>query len=299
MKILSIGHAAYDITFPVENFIVENTKNRVNNKIENGGGPACTAAYLLGKWNADVTFLGIVGKDFYGEQIISELESVNVNTKYIEKKENYQTTSSIIINNQTNGSRTILTYRPNTIVMNDVKLDFTPDIILIDGQEYELSKKMIERYPNAISIIDASRTTKEIIELSKIVDYLVCSLNFAEELSQIKTNKEDNSTYANLYGNLEKLFSNNIIVTLEEKGCLYKKDGVIKIMPSLNTNAVDTTGAGDIFHGAFTYGISKKYDIETILKISNIAGAVSTKYIGGRNSVRTLEEMSKYSEIFK
>ena len=44
MKILVIGHAAYDITLPVKKFIVENTKNRIEERVENGGGPACTAA---------------------------------------------------------------------------------------------------------------------------------------------------------------------------------------------------------------------------------------------------------------
>ena len=48
MKILCIGHVAYDITVPLEEFPTENTKNRVNERIECGGGPASNAAYLLG-----------------------------------------------------------------------------------------------------------------------------------------------------------------------------------------------------------------------------------------------------------
>ena len=69
MKIVCIGHAAYDIVIPMEGYPIENTKNRLNIKIEGGGGPAATAAYLLGKWGCDVSFLGVVGSDQYGNYI--------------------------------------------------------------------------------------------------------------------------------------------------------------------------------------------------------------------------------------
>ena len=84
-KITCIGHAAYDITFPLSSYPIENTKNRVNKMVLGGGGPASTAAYLLGKWGVDTTFIGIIGKDIYGEKIKQELKSVNVNIDYMEE----------------------------------------------------------------------------------------------------------------------------------------------------------------------------------------------------------------------
>ena len=72
MKIVCIGHAAYDITIPVLTYPVENTKNRVHDRIECGGGPACNAAYLLGCWKSDVEFVGVVGNDSYGKKIVEE-----------------------------------------------------------------------------------------------------------------------------------------------------------------------------------------------------------------------------------
>ena len=80
MKILAIGHAAYDTTIPVDGYPKENTKNRVKQQIECGGGPACNAAYLLGKWGLDVAFAGVVGKDRFGEKIKQELTEAHVNT---------------------------------------------------------------------------------------------------------------------------------------------------------------------------------------------------------------------------
>ena len=298
MKVLCLGHAAYDITIPLDEFPKENTKNRVNMRVECGGGPASNAAYLLGKWGVEVYFAGVVGDDEYGQTIKRELESVNVNTDYLEINPEFITTSSFIIANKSNGSRTILTYRPKEMKMSGLNLNFTPDVILIDGQEYEISKQVLRAYPNAISIIDAGRATPEIVELSKMVNYLVCSKRFAEEVTGIKIDYDNKETIVNLYNKLKEMFKNTIVVTLEKKGCLYEKNGAIKIMPSIKVKAIDSTGAGDIFHGAFTYGIVKKMEFEQILKLANIAGALSVTRIGGRNSVFSLEEIKKvYGEI--
>ena len=64
--------------------------------------------------------------------------------------------------------------------------------------------------------------------------------------------------------------------------------------------AVDTTGAGDIFHGAFTYSIANNYDMIKTLKFSNISGALSVTKIGGQYSIPSLEAVEKvYDEYNK
>lgn len=299
MKILCIGHAAYDITIPLEEYPKENTKNRVPELVECGGGPSSNGAYLLGKWGMDVTFAGIVGEDLYGKRIKEELERVHVNTKYLEMSKEHKTTSSFIIANKKIGSRTILTYRPSSMKMTPIKLDFTPDVILFDGQEAELTKTYLKEYPNAISIIDAGRPTEEIIELAKMSSYVVCSKEFAETVSGIPICYENMETLVQLFHKMEEVFKGNIVVTLESKGCLYKYQGKVKVMPSIKVKALDSTGAGDIFHGAFTYGIANQFDYEDIIKIANIAGGISVTKVGGRNSVPTKEEMKKLFHEFR
>lgn len=290
MKVLCIGHAAYDITYPIERFLEENTKNRVSSRITSGGGPSATAAKLLGKWNIETYFMGIIGTDEVSEKIVKEFQEVNVQTNYLERNSLYETTTSTIIVNKKNSSRTILTYRPKNLKMKDVDIDFKPDLILLDGQEVDLSRKMIKKYPSAITVIDAGRVTKEIIELSKMVDYVVCSKKFAEEVSMIKFSEQSKEK---MFRSLEQQFKKNIVITLEEKGCLYKKDKEIKIMPSIKVTSVDTTGAGDVFHGAFVYGLIKKFDFEKNLKFSNISGALATTKIGAFYSIPELEEVNR------
>lgn len=299
MKILCLGLAAYDITLPTDTYPVENTKNRVSARMECGGGPASNAAYLLGKWGMDVTFAGIVGDDEYGKIIKEEFNVVNVKTNVLEMNKEYETPSSFIIASQDKGTRTILTYRPSAMEMQDFELDFVPDIILIDGQEIKQSKRMLEKYPDAITVIDASRATAEIVELAQSVNYVVCSKDFAETVTNIKIDYNSNKTIINLFDKMEKLFKGTIVVTLESKGALYKKAEQVKIMPSIKVEAVDSTGAGDIFHGAFVYGIAKNLDIEHIIKISNIAGALSVTKLGSRYSVPSKDEMRKVLAEFK
>lgn len=293
MKILCIGHAAYDITVPLTEYPIENTKNRVPERIECGGGPASNAAYLLAKWNMDTYFAGIVGNDTYGNIIENEFKSIGVNIDYLEKSEELTTTSSFIIANSSNGSRTILTYRPKTMKMKNFDIDFKPDVILVDGQEKEASIKIMNEYPDAISIIDAGTARDDVLELADMVDYVVCSKDYAEAVTGIKVKYEDPDTLVRIYNTLKKKYTKNVIVTLEGNGSMYEKDGVVKIMPSIKVDTKDSTAAGDIFHGAFTYGIANNFDIEKTLRYANLAGAISVTRVGGRYSIPSLEEVEK------
>lgn len=297
MKILVIGNATYDVTFPLDKFPVENTKNRVNSRVECGGGPAYNAAYLLGKWGMDTTFAGVVGNDAFGNKIVKQLQSVNIDTRYIQVRNEFPTTNAFIIANTSVGSRTVLTYKPGTMKMKDFELDFEPDVILVDGQEYDMSVKFIKKYPNAISIIDAGRSKEHIIELCKMVDYVVCSKEFAEEVTKVKI--IDSNSQVEAYKKMDSIFKGDIVITLESKGALYKYNNEIKRMPSLKVKAVDSTGAGDIFHGAFTYAIANKYNIEQAIMIGNIAGAYSVTKIGSLDSMPSKDNIRKCYDEFR
>lgn len=297
MKILCVGQAAYDITFRVDEFPKENLKYRVHERIECGGGSASNAAYLLGKWGSDVSFAGVVGDDFYGKKIRDEFRLANVNIDYLEFSRDYETPSSYIVVNKQNGSRTILTHRDNNMKMNDIDINVNPDIILIDGREYEMSLKVIKENPNSIVVIDAGSNRKEVLELCKLSSYVVCSKVFGEELGG--TFISDLTSLKTCINNLEKEFNTNIIITLEDMGCGYRNGfGEVEIVSGPKTKVLDTTGAGDIFHGAFVYGLSQQWDMKKILMIANIAGSMSVTRVGGRNSVFSFKEVEDvYNEI--
>ena len=70
--------------------------------------------------------------------------------------------------------------------MDIIDFKINPSLILIDGQEPRLSNAALNKFPNAISVIDAGRDTKEVRELCKKVDYVACSKNFAESVTGVR-----------------------------------------------------------------------------------------------------------------
>ena len=93
-----------------------------------------------------------------------------------------------------------------------------------------------------------------------------------------------------MFNKLNRAFK-NIIISLEDMGCLYEIDGSMKIMPYMKLEPVDRVSSNEIFLGAFVYGISNKFDIEKSLKYANIARSISVTRIGGRTSIPTLDEV--------
>ena len=123
----------------------------------------------------------------------------------------------------------------------------------------------------------------------------MCSLSFAETVSKIKADYKEPATLVQMYIALKKKFPNSeIVVTLEDKGALYSVNDQIKVMPGIKTNVVDTTGAGDIFHGAFVYALSCNYNIEKVITYANIAGGLSVSRYGSRLSIPSLNEVLTY-----
>ena len=168
-KVVCIGHSTYDITIPVDAYPTENIKYRLERHIECGGGPASNGAYLLAKWGMKTTILSIVGDDHYGKLIRDDFKKIGANTKYLELKKGHQTTSSYIIANMSNGSRTILASKRPPIRKLDQDVTIPADVILIDGEHPETALKVLIDNENAISVIDAGRLNKDTKMLGKMV----------------------------------------------------------------------------------------------------------------------------------
>ncbi len=292
LKYMCIGHAAYDITLPVAQYPVENKKMRIAPGVECGGGAAANAAYLLSKWGTNNYFVGVVGNDLYGERIKKEFIDIGTNIDYLETSDEFDTTTSYILANYGNGSRTIIVSRNKETGVKNQNIPVKPDVILVDGEELEISKKILKDNPNSISVLDAGNLKPSIVELCGYVKYLVGSKDFAEEYTKMKIDVSNMDSLIKVYEKIKKDFNNIVVITLEEAGSFTEIDGKHTIIPSIKiANPVDSTGAGDIFHGAFTYFISNGYSLYRSLRLANITGALSVKKLGGKNSMPDLEEV--------
>ena len=298
MKILCLGQSAYDITIPVDDYPKENKKYKIHGVYECGGGSSNNSAYLLAMWHDDVYLASAVGKDDYGKNIKNELDNVGVKLDYIEELDNIKTTTSYIINNKINGSRTIITNRDkNMHFSSNYNINLKSDLILFDGNDYEMSMKVIRNNPEAIKIIDAGNMKDGIIDLAKHCDYVVCSNDFAREYSGINFDYSDITKIYEVYDKVAKDFPGKLVITLEQLGSLTKIDNQFKLVPSIKVESIDSTGAGDIYHGAFTHFIANGYSLLDAMHYANIAGALSVSKIGSKNSMPQYEDVINYHEL--
>ena len=295
MKAICVGHSTYDTTLPMDAYPIENFKYRIENHIECGGGPASNGAYLLAKWGIETTICSVTGDDYY--RIIDEFKKIGANTKYLEKRKNYQTSSSFIIANMSNGLRTIITSKKDPIKKLDNIITDKADLILIDGEHPETALEVLNNNPDALSVIDAGRLTEDTLKLGKKVKYLVCSKEFAERFSKKKIDISNLNSLIEVYNELKIYFQNTVIITLEAAGSFTQIDGQYKIIPSIKVTAKDSTGAGDIFHGAITYFLGNGYPLEKAIHYASITSAISVTKIGSRFSIPKLEEVLNYDNI--
>lgn len=298
MKILCVGQSAYDITLPISGYPIENKKYKINNQIECGGGSSNNAAYLLALWGNDVYFASSIGKDIYGKKIKDELVSVGVNIEYLEEIENVNTTVSYIINNILNGSRTILTNKNPLMHLSRQDINVIPDVIFLDGNDYQESLNILKQYPNALKIIDAGSIKEGTEELCKLCDYIVCSNDFAKEYSHIDFKYDDIDEIKKAYNILDSSFPGIVIITLESHGSFLKVNNEYYHIPSIEVDSIDSTGAGDIYHGAFTHFIMHGYELKKAIYYSNIAGALSVTKVGSKASMPNLDEVLSYHELW-
>lgn len=298
MKVICVGHSTYDTTLPMNEYPTENIKYRIEKHIECGGGPAANGAYLLAKWGMDTSIASIIGKDHYGNQIIKEYQEVGCDTSFLEQHDNHYTSSSYIIANKSNGSRTIITSKDKPIRKLDKSLKVPCDVILIDGEHPDSAEELLKfNGKDKISVLDAGRLNVDTRHLGKMVKYLICSKDFAEAFSNTKLSVDDLDGLIKCHKELTTYFNNQIIITLEARGSFTYIDGHYEVIPSVKVEAVDSTGAGDIFHGAFTYFISNGYSLRDAIHYSSITSAISVTRIGARYSIPELSEVVDYDNI--
>ncbi|RIY32348.1 hypothetical protein CKF54_05050 [Psittacicella hinzii] len=304
MAIVHIGLSCYDQFFFVERTPAENVKTFSTQFLESGGGPAGNAAYVTGKWKTPTYILTTLKDDIYGRKINQEHNDIGVDTSYVIMNDNQVSPLSAVWVSAETAARTIVTHKNNGDkvlntedyeLLNQLadKLNAQDEqhIILLDGHELEISKYFIPRVKNKVVVIDADAVREPVIELLKHVDYCVASEEFAQKLIN-----EDDLHIGNFARALEEMQrlcapGNKPVITLGERGGVYLEDGLMHAYPAYDVRAVDTTGAGDIFHGAFCYGVAQGWDLTKIVRVAALTSAIKIQKQGVRNAIPEIEDV--------
>ena len=284
--ILCIGQTAYDITAPIHEPIVEDRKYFLDDvELRCGGGPAFNAAYVCAKWGLQVHLLSRIGKDAYGAAVKDLMDKVGIRRDFLIETEKTHTPYSYIFPNPETGTRTIFN-RPE--VFCEAQLPF-PDldlsVIHSDGHDPDMSLKAFECYPGVPRLIDAGTCREAVMRVAVKVDYLVCSTVFAEKYAGQAIRADDPEGCAAALRKVEGINGKTAVITLGGDGMIFRDGGHIFRMPAYPVKAVDTTGAGDIFHGAFAYGLAGRLELRQILKLSAVTAGISVTTMGGQTSI--------------
>ena len=289
-EILCIGQTAYDITAPVHEPIVEDRKYFLEDKeLRCGGGPAFNAAYVCAKWGLPTHLLSRIGKDPYGAVVKGLMDGVGIRRDFIIETEKTHTPYSYIFPNPETGTRTVFN-RPEVFCEADLSF---PDIDLFlihsDGHDPDMTLRAFDRYPDAVRLVDAGTCRDAVMRVAEKVDYLVCSTVFAEKYAGKKIRVDDPAGCAEILKKVEGINNRIAVVTLGSEGMLFRMDGRPCRMKACPVKAVDTTGAGDIFHGAFIYGLYRGLPLPQIVKLSAAAAGLSVTTLGGQTSIPALD----------
>lgn len=299
--ILCIGQAVADVTIPLDGPLIENQKYELFEERFCGGGPAFNAACLCARWGAESYLAACIGSDERGKKIRNSLLESRVKTDFLKEWEGSRTAYSYIVVNRINGNRTVLNFPGawKNAELPEPETNIVPDVILADAHEPDMTLEALERWPEAKSVIDAGSCREYVMRVAPHMQYLVASRDFAEQLTGKTIDPDDMSAAEDIFSEVEKvnggLPESCAAVTLGDQGVLYRDaSGVLRRMEAFSVKAVDTTGAGDLFHGAFAWALAEGKALPEILRISQAAAALSVTKPGGypsipeREAVKTL-----------
>lgn len=294
-EVLCIGHAAYDLSVFVEKFPEENTKTETAESLESGGGPAANAAWLLSMWGVRCAFAGLVGDDHYGRRVREEFEAAGTDISLLELRPGHATPLSVILINRQTGSRTIVNRKLPGRALQLGAAAFTdraPKVLLFDGHEFDASLAALRAFPDAASILDAGSWREGTADLAGHVDYLVASERFARQATGHGVLCDD-STRRSCIGKLRERFSTTVVVTLGEEGLIADDGSGFRHVPAFPAHAVDSTGAGDVFHGAIAFAVTRAMPFWESLRFAAMAASLSVRVRGGRGSIPTLAQVEE------
>lgn len=283
IRVACVGITVMDRIYYVEGLPTEGGKYVAKRYTEVGGGPAATAAVAAAKLGAQVDFIGRVGDDDTGNSLLAELESLGVDTRYTRRYAGAKSSQSAIMVDA-KGERIIVNY-PSPDLLPDAgwlsEIDFSQwDVVLADVRWHEGAKLAftLARRAGVMTVLDGDITPQDISELAALSDHAAFSEPGLARLTGI------NDTTRALQ-QAQMLTNGHVYVTRGGEGCDWITNGALRHQPAFSVEVVDTTGAGDVFHGALAFSLACGQATDEAVRFSSGVAALKCTRPGGRAGI--------------
>ncbi len=294
--VVGVGLCALDYLIMVNRYPAAGQKVDAAGSDIQCGGPVPTALCTLAKLGMRTTFIGKCGDDYDGRQIMGKLREFGVDTSAMVIDQKARSPRAFIWIEKDDGERTVVLDHTGIDDLTADEIDY--DLIkqcrylLIDGRETEASLKAaaIAKEHGAEVIFDAGSNRRRLGDILNLTDHLIASENFAGTV--FPGSPASNAA--------QKLFESGkhkaVVITLGEKGAIACSADGVYWQPAFSVSAVDTTGAGDVFHGAYIFALSRDFDLPGRLEFASAAAALKCRRFGGGKGCPSLEEIRRFIE---
>jgi ribokinase len=296
--VVGLGCCAVDTLCIYEGPIEEDQKKEVAGITRLGGGLVATGLVAVARLGGTARYIGKVGDDDHAQFVIREFKREGVDTNCIRIQPRMSVTRSMGLINPAKGFRTLFycvddapLLEPGEVVRDEV---LAGKVLFVDGFQVKaaIQAARYAREERRPVLMDAELTAPENDELADVATHVIASLGFARS----RVGKCEPAEAAR---RLFRQFSAHdpdkvVAVTAGAKGSYFvTQDGEFH-QPAFQVPVVDTTGCGDVFHGAFAYGIAKGMDLRKTAEFASAVAALKCRKLGGRAGIPSLAETERF-----
>ena len=283
-RIVTLGNAFLDTIVFLPKLPDKPTKMRVADVKMTGGGIAATAACAAARLGADVAYWGRLGVDEVGDRIVGRLNSFNVKTDQVSRVPGGRSPMGTILV-APGGERTALGF---------IGRDLGDDASWLPLEQLDGVSGVMADYSwwqgaaalfaaaaerGIVSVLDADVGDLDAVHhLLALPDHLVFSAACIRRLTECEDLDE-------ALVKADGMSRGVVSVTDGARGFFWCDDGTVRHVPAFSVEAIDTNGAGDIFHGAFTLGLAENMSIEQAARFASAAAALKCARGSGWESI--------------
>lgn len=296
-KIVIVGSISMDLVMKTNRIAQEGETIFGDSFAMVPGGKGANQAVAVGRLAAQkdqINMLGAVGEDSFGHLLLQNLADNGLNVDFVGTVPSSSGIAQITIFNHDNR----IIYCPGangevdtTLWEKEWDLLEAADLVILQNEIPHQANLGIAQFchDKGIKVLynpaPARETDKEMLDL---VTYFTPNQHEVQELFPDKE-----------LDTILEAYPNRLIVTLGTKGSTYFDGQVIQLIPAIKTEAIDTTGAGDTFNGAFGFAVSKGLDMRESLKFATLASHLSVQQFGAQGGMPTLSEMKEHDAYEK